>query len=80
MALGATARTPRPSATCVAGGIPVPRGPRANSRAGPAGLTEREMKILLALAEGLSNAFAIFLRVLSGGLRGRMCVGTGRGG
>ena len=35
---------------------PVPRGPRAGSRANPAGLTEREMEVLLALAEGLSNA------------------------
>jgi DNA-binding NarL/FixJ family response regulator len=37
-------------------GLPVPRGPRAASRANPAGLTEREMEVLVALAEGLSNA------------------------
>lgn len=35
---------------------PVPRGPRAGSRTNPAGLTEREMEVLLTLAEGLSNA------------------------
>lgn len=37
-------------------GTPVPRGPRQTSRANPAGLTEREMEVLGALAEGLSNA------------------------
>jgi DNA-binding NarL/FixJ family response regulator len=37
-------------------GTPVPRGPRQTSRANPAGLTEREMEVLAALAEGLSNA------------------------
>jgi DNA-binding CsgD family transcriptional regulator/tetratricopeptide (TPR) repeat protein len=37
-------------------GIAVPRGPRASSRANPAGLTEREMEVLHALAEGLTNA------------------------
>ena len=35
---------------------PVPRRPRAGSRANAAGLTEREMEVLLVLAEGLSNA------------------------
>jgi len=37
-------------------GAPVPRGPRATSRANPAGLTEREMEVLQALAEDMSNA------------------------
>jgi DNA-binding CsgD family transcriptional regulator len=34
----------------------VPRGPRARTRANPAGLTTRELDVLLLLAEGLSNA------------------------
>ena len=37
-------------------GTGVPRGPRPTSRANPAGLTEREMEVLYALSEGLSNA------------------------
>jgi len=37
-------------------GVAVPRGPRASSRANPAGLTEREMEVLHTLAEGLTNA------------------------
>ena len=37
-------------------GISVPRGLRAVNRTNPAGLTEREMEVLHALAEGLSNA------------------------
>ena len=46
----------RSCVTCAAGASPVPRGPRAGSRANPAGLTEREMEVLRVLAEGLSNA------------------------
>jgi DNA-binding NarL/FixJ family response regulator len=34
----------------------VPRGPRTTTAANPAGLTKREMDVLLLLAEGLSNA------------------------
>ena len=34
----------------------VPRGPRATTAANPAGLTKREMDVLLLLAEGLQNA------------------------
>jgi DNA-binding CsgD family transcriptional regulator/tetratricopeptide (TPR) repeat protein len=37
-------------------GLPVPRGPRATSRANPAQLTARELEVLGLLAEGLSNA------------------------
>lgn len=46
-------------------GVAVPRGPRAASRANPAGLTEREMEVLGALAEGLSNAAIAARFVLS---------------
>ncbi len=34
----------------------IPRGPRPSTRANQAGLTSREMEVLLLLAEGLSNA------------------------
>jgi DNA-binding CsgD family transcriptional regulator len=34
----------------------VRRGPRASTRANPAGLTQREMEVLLLLADGLRNA------------------------
>jgi DNA-binding NarL/FixJ family response regulator len=34
----------------------LPRGPRAATRANPAGLTNRELEVLSLLAEGLSNA------------------------
>jgi DNA-binding winged helix-turn-helix (wHTH) protein/DNA-binding CsgD family transcriptional regulator/tetratricopeptide (TPR) repeat protein len=34
----------------------VPAGPRATTRANPAGLTERQVEVLAMLAEGLSNA------------------------
>jgi DNA-binding CsgD family transcriptional regulator len=34
----------------------VPRGPRATTAANPAGLTKREMDVLLLLAQGLQNA------------------------
>jgi DNA-binding NarL/FixJ family response regulator len=34
----------------------VPRGPRATTRANPAGLTAREMEVLRLVAEGLRNA------------------------
>jgi DNA-binding CsgD family transcriptional regulator len=37
-------------------GKPVPRGPRATSRANPAGLTDREFEVLTLLTAGLSNA------------------------
>ena len=37
-------------------GLPVPRGPRAASRASPAGLTTREVEVLGLLADGLSYA------------------------
>jgi DNA-binding SARP family transcriptional activator/DNA-binding CsgD family transcriptional regulator/tetratricopeptide (TPR) repeat protein len=37
-------------------GLPVPRGPRAASRANPCGLTAREVQVLGLLADGLSYA------------------------
>jgi DNA-binding CsgD family transcriptional regulator/tetratricopeptide (TPR) repeat protein len=37
-------------------GLPLPRGPRASSRANPAGLTAREIDVLRLLVDGLSNA------------------------
>jgi DNA-binding SARP family transcriptional activator/DNA-binding CsgD family transcriptional regulator/tetratricopeptide (TPR) repeat protein len=39
-----------------ASGLPVPRGPRAASRANPGGLTARELEVLGLLADGLSYA------------------------
>jgi DNA-binding CsgD family transcriptional regulator len=38
------------------GRVGIPRGPRPATRANPAGLTSREVEVLLLLAEGLSNA------------------------
>ena len=35
---------------------PVRRGPRASTRANPAGLTQREAEVLVLLADGLPNA------------------------
>ncbi|WP_051277344.1 AAA family ATPase [Marmoricola sp. URHB0036] len=37
-------------------GLPVPRGPRARTRGNPAGLTGRELEVLVLLADGLTNA------------------------
>jgi DNA-binding CsgD family transcriptional regulator/tetratricopeptide (TPR) repeat protein len=37
-------------------GAAVPRGPRASTRANPAGLTARQLEVLALLAEGRSNA------------------------
>ena len=34
----------------------VPRGPRADTRANPAGLTARQLEVLALLCEGLTNA------------------------
>jgi len=36
--------------------IRVPRGPREETRANPAGLTSRQLEVLELLAEGLTNA------------------------
>ena len=55
-ALGATATLAAVLRDLRRRGTPVPRGPRPTSRANPAGLTEREMEVLYALSEGLSNA------------------------
>jgi len=54
--LGATATLAAMAREVRRRGLPVPRGPRAAGRAHPAGLTEREMEILHALGDGLSNA------------------------
>jgi len=48
-----------------AGGLVVPRGPRAARRASPAGLTARETEVLQLLAEGLSYAEVAERLVLS---------------
>jgi DNA-binding CsgD family transcriptional regulator len=37
-------------------GLAVPRGPRAQTRSNPAGLTERQLEVLALIVEGLSNA------------------------
>jgi DNA-binding CsgD family transcriptional regulator/tetratricopeptide (TPR) repeat protein len=37
-------------------GAPVPRGPRATTRANPAGLTQRQLAVLGLLREGMTNA------------------------
>ena len=37
-------------------GVSVPRGPRASTRANPAGLTAREIEVVALLADGLRNA------------------------
>jgi DNA-binding NarL/FixJ family response regulator len=37
-------------------GARVPRGPRAATRANPAGLTERQLAVLDLLREGMTNA------------------------
>jgi len=46
-------------------GAPVPRGPRATTRANPAKLTSRELEVLRLIAEGLRNAEVARRLVLS---------------
>ena len=52
----------RPAAAIVArrlrerGARGVPRGPRAATQQNPAGLTQRELEVLLLVAQGLRNA------------------------
>ncbi len=52
-AAGAAARV---RATLRAAGMPAGRGPRAATRANPAGLTQRQLDVLELLSEGLTNA------------------------
>ena len=55
--LGATVRPAVRAATaCASFGVSVPRGPRATTRANPAGLTARQLAVLELLREGLTNA------------------------
>ena len=49
----------------LAAGLPVPRGPRATTRADSAGLTARELEVLALLVDGLSNAKIADALVLS---------------
>ncbi len=55
-ALGAAPMAERVRSRLRDTGGPVPRGPRASTRAHPAGLTRRETEILELVAAGLSNA------------------------
>ena len=55
-ALGAEAAAAYARAGLRAMGTRVPRGPRAATRANPAGLTERQMAVLGLLSEGMTNA------------------------
>jgi len=55
-ALGATAAAAWARERLKALGAPVPRGPRAATRANPAGLTPRQLAVFELLREGLTNA------------------------
>jgi DNA-binding CsgD family transcriptional regulator/tetratricopeptide (TPR) repeat protein len=54
--LGATAVLPFARDRLRAFGVSVPRGPRATTRANPAGLTARQAAVLELLREGMTNA------------------------
>jgi ATP/maltotriose-dependent transcriptional regulator MalT len=54
--LGATAAAARVRRRLRAEGMRVPRGPRAATRANPAGLTERQLAVLGLMSEGMTNA------------------------
>ena len=54
--LGATAVLPFARDRLRAFGVSVPRGPRATTRANPAGLTARQVAVLELLREGMTNA------------------------
>ena len=54
--LGATSVLPFARDRLRAFGVSVPRGPRATTRANPAGLTARQVAVLELLREGLTNA------------------------
>jgi DNA-binding CsgD family transcriptional regulator len=55
MALGATAVANKVAESLRAAGAPVPRGPRALTRANPAELTERQLEIARLAARGMTN-------------------------
>jgi ATP/maltotriose-dependent transcriptional regulator MalT len=55
-ALGAEPAAARVRERLRALGAPVPRGPRASTRANPAGLTPRQLAVLGLLQEGMTNA------------------------
>jgi DNA-binding NarL/FixJ family response regulator len=54
--LGAEPAVARVRERLRASGAPVPRGPRAQTRANPAGLTARQLAVLRLLREGKTNA------------------------
>jgi DNA-binding CsgD family transcriptional regulator len=54
--LGATSVLPFARDRLRAFGVSIPRGPRATTRANPAGLTARQVAVLELLREGLTNA------------------------
>jgi DNA-binding NarL/FixJ family response regulator len=64
-ALGADAAAARARSLLRARGLPTPRSPRAETRAHPAGLTQRQAEVLSLVSQGLSNAAIAERLVLS---------------
>jgi DNA-binding CsgD family transcriptional regulator len=54
--LGATAAAAHARARLRSHGVRAPRGPRAGTRANPAGLTERQLAVLELVSEGMTNS------------------------